>query len=399
MRSLDVILYGASSFTGVLVAEYLARTRDPSFTWALAGRDRAKLEAVRARLGTRFANLPILVADAGDRAALDKLVAQTRVICTTVGPYRRYGEPLVDACARAGTQYCDITGEVPFIRGSIDRNHATAQASGARIVHACGFDSIPSDLGVQLLRDAALAHGEELVSAKGFVRFAGVGAPGGVESALALIHDARRDRALRKLSANPTALDPDPTRRGRNADQLGARFDRELGEWTGPFVMAMVNTRVVRRSAALAGYAPEFTYDEAMNLGGGAGGLLKSLAVSAAMGVFVAFAYFTPTQRLLRRLVRPSAPRKGHYEFRFLGTTTAGRRLEARMAGDGDPGCEPTALMLAEAAVALARGETTDRAGVLTPATAFDGRLAERLRRGGIAFELVDAAKPTRQAA
>lgn len=396
MRDYELILYGASSFTGVLVAEYFARTQ-PSLTWALAGRDRAKLEAVReriAKIDPRLSAMPVIVADAGDRAALDVLATRTRVVCTTVGPYRRWGMPLVEACARNGTHYTDITGEVPFMRESIDRNHAIAEASGAKIVHACGFDSIPSDFGVRVLREQALARGDELAWAKGFVKFSGVGAPGGVESAIALIQDARNDRALRRIAANPHVLEPSSDtpkgKRGRTTDQLGPRFDRDLDQWTGPFVMAMVNTRVVRRSAALAGYDRAFRYEESMNLGRGPSGLLKSLGVSAAIGAFLAAASFPPAHRLLRRMVRPSAPRDGHYEVRLLGRTTAGHDLVVRIAGSGDPGCEPTAILLGESALALARGHTTSRAGVLTPATAFDGTLVDRLRAAGITFEIVD---------
>jgi short subunit dehydrogenase-like uncharacterized protein len=303
-------------------------------------------------------------------------------VCTTVGPYRKYGTRLVQACARTGTHYCDITGEVPFIRASIDDNHEVAQRTGARIVHACGFDSIPSDLGVLLLYERAR---EPLAWAKALFTLRGRGAPGGVDSALALIQDARRDRELRRVSANAYALDPDPRRRrdARDRDQLGVRFDRDLEQWTAPFVMALINTRVVRRSAALLGYGSEFRYEEAMGFGRGPAGLVKASAVTGGLGLFVAMANFRPAHPILRRFVSAEREREGFYRVDLIGQTESGRRLEVHLAGLGDAGCEPTAMMLAESALSLARDDLS-RVGVLTPATAMGTNLVERLRRGGM---------------
>jgi len=378
VRTYDLLLFGATGFSGKLVAAYLAR-RDTNVTWALAGRSRDKLEAVRTAIGRP--ELPIEIADTGDIAALDRVVPLARVVCTTVGPYRRHGVELARACARHGTHYCDITGEVPFMRASIDDNHELAQRTGARIVHACGFDSIPSDLGVLALRERA---GEDLAWVKADVHVSGRGAPGGVETAIALMSDARRDRSLLRTARNRNALAVEPGRAGPDGpDQLGVRFDRELGAWTGPFVMATVNTRVVRRSADLLGYGAGFRYDECLAFGRGPLGLAKAgLAAGALAAIFTA-ASMPRAHALLRRHVRPDIVRRGGYTIRMVGETVSGRRLEVRISGDGDPGCEPTAMMVAESALSLAFDRHAPT-GVLTPAV-LGTDLLERVRRNGMA--------------
>ena len=389
-RRFEIVVLGATGFSGKLVAEYLARIAN--LRWAIAGRSRDKLEQVRTGLATidpALAELPLVIADTDDVVSVEAMVADTQVMCTTVGPYRKYGAKVAHSCARSGTHYCDITGEVAFMRASIDDNHAAAEASGARLVHACGFDSVPFDLGVYLLRERARELDQQLAWARSLVAVRGRGAPGGVESAIAMIQDARRDVGLRRLSANPYALDPDRSRRGPDGpDQVGVRYDDTVKQWTAPFVMAMINTRVVRRSAALLGYGDGFRYSEAMGFGEGAGGFAKSLGMTVGLGMFAALALFRPAHRLLRQIVHGERPRTGFYRIQIKGETTAGTALAALVAGTGDAGCEPTAMMLGEAALSLARDALPARGGVLTPASAFGHHLIERVRRGGMTLEL-----------
>lgn len=414
-RTYDVVLFGATGFTGRLVAEHLAQKAGPGVRWAIAGRNRDKLLAVRAdvsRLAKR--EIPIVVADSFDPASLDALVPATRVIATTVGPFAKYGKDLAAACAQHGTHYCDITGEVTFIRGSIDDNHAAAQKSGARIVHACGFDSIPFDLGVHLLWDhARREHGVGLSSAKALVGKLRGGMSGGtIASMLALMEEAGRDRSVRRLLANPHALDPDPARRlPRSPDQRSVHFDEDTQRWTAPFVMSAVNTRVVRRSDALLTYGEGFEYQEAMSFRRGPKGFAMATAVTAGLAGALAAASIPKARALLADKVLPkpghgpslAAREHGSFEVFLVGHTERGpgvrpTRIEGRVSGDRDPGYDETAKMLGQSALCLAQdGASLDApGGVLTPASAMGMHLVERLRQQGIRFD-VGASSPESQ--
>ncbi len=417
-RDHDIVLFGATGFTGRLVAEYLAAHAPKEVRWAIAGRNREKLEGVKRDLvaiDPALADLPILVADGHDQASLDALVPKTRVVCTTVGPFGKNGQKLVAACARHGTHYCDITGEVPFIRTSIDENHERAVATRARIVHCCGFDSIPFDLGVHMLWDRAQKDGRALAWAKGFAgKMKGALSGGTVASMLALMEDAERDRDLRRLLANPYGLDPDPKRKvvGRprpdSPDQRGVRYDHDLGRWTAPFVMSAINTRIVRRSNALLGgaYGKDFHYSESMSFPKGPKGFFGASLVTAGLGAFVATAAFAPTRELLAKRVLPKAgegPSKakrdaGYFEVHLLAETEVDEnakkeRLAGKVVGTSDPGYGETAKMLGESALCLAQDEATlvDRFGVLTPASAMGMRLVDRLRAAGMTFAVEHA--------
>jgi short subunit dehydrogenase-like uncharacterized protein len=396
-RTHDVVLFGATGFTGRLVAEYLAAQAPPDARLALAGRDRAKLEAVRAALPAAARAWPLLQVDASDEAAVARLAESTRVVCTTVGPYARNGHPLVAACAKAGTHCCDLTGEVQFMRDVIDRHHATAQASGARIVHACGFDSIPSDLGVLVLHEALGA----LKRATYVVEVAKGGFSGGtVASMLNLLDEARADRSRRRLLVDPYALSPDRAAEpslGDERDQAGVRFDRFVARWTAPFFMAAVNTRVVRRSNALLGhaYGRAFRYAEVMGFRAGPGGAFKATVAAAAQGALMAALLSPPLRKAVeRRLPKPgegpdeATRRAGFLRVRIVGEAEDGRRLSVRVEGKGDPGYQLTALMLAESALCLAldEGALPKVSGVLTPATAMGRVLVNRLVRAGMTF-------------
>lgn len=391
-RELDLIVFGATGFTGKLVAEHIARSPERP-RWAIAGRRRDALLALG--LG-----VPVVVADALDPDAMRALARRTRVVCTTAGPYAAYGSALVAACAGEGTHYCDLTGEVAWMRRMIDAHHGEAQASGARIVHTCGYDSIPSDLGTWALQQEMIAAtGGPASSVTGlFGESSGTISGGTMASGLDTAEAAGRDPAVRRLLADPYALDPVPgARRPPAPDRRTIGWDPRLGVFTAPFVMAGVNTRVVRRAHALAGlpWGEDFVYREAASLPGSARGLVAAVAMTGGLEA-VAFAMKRP--RLRAQLARlaprpgegPSAARRarGHWRARFLGERD-GQRL-VYVCGDdhGDPGYASTARMLGESALCLALDPLTSAAGVTTPSLAMGARLLARLRKVGLRFEL-----------
>jgi len=407
-RTHQLVLLGATGFTGRLVAEYLLAHGPPDLRWALAGRNRRKLEAVRDELAQRFdlaRDLPIVVADSTDRAAMDVLAASTDVVCTTVGPYARLGGALVGACAAAGTDYCDLTGEVHFIRRMIDAHHDEARASGARIVHCCGFDSIPSDLGTLMVTDALVERGARPEQVTFYAGEARGGASGGtIASMLALLDEARKDRDTRRILGDPYALNPAGHRDGPDgSDQTGVRWDPELGMWTGPFVMAAVNTRVVRRSHALRGFpfGEGFRYAEVASTGKGVGGLARASVLAGGLAGFVLATGAGPLRRTLeKRLPSPGegpdadARARGYFVIRLIAK---GRRedggeetVRGRVEGTSDPGYGETAKMIGEAALCLALDgdRIPEQGGVLTPATAMGQTLLERLRVAGMTFDV-----------
>jgi len=393
-REFDLVLFGASGFTGRLVAEYLTAHAPPGVRWALAGRDREKLERIRS---TRAPTTSIVVADAHDDDALDALAARARVVVSTVGPYSRHGTPLIRACIGRGTDACDITGEPDWIRDNVDRFHDAARESGARIVHCCGFDSIPSDLGVRLLHVTfGVRHATRLARARLYVRRVRGGISGGTAaSMLDLLERAAGDRALRRLLADPYSLNPPGERSGPDGrDPQSARYDEDLGRWTAPFVMASINTRIVRRSNALLGYpyGRDFRYGESVL----AAGRVRAALAAVGQAAFTAGAVFAPTRRLLRRVLPspgqgPSRERREAGCFDILlrghGEDPAAPPIDVVVAGDRDPGYGMTALMLAESALCLALDEPDSPGGVLTPAAAMGGPLTVRLGRAGMRLD------------
>ena len=402
-RRLDLIVYGATSFVGQLLCRRLVERQgvDGDLRWAIAGRDPAKLDRVAADTG---ADVERIVADATDGAALAAMAASTRVVTSTVGPYALYGSDLVSAVVDAGTDYCDLTGEVQWMRRMIDAHAPAAAASGARIVHACGFDSVPSDLGVWFLQQRAHElHGTPCEHVSMRVATLRGGASGGtIASMMNVMEEAAHDPALRKLLADPYALAPIDMRSGPpQRDVTRPRHDDASGQWIAPFVMAAVNTRVVHRSHALLGrpWGSAFTYEEATLTGPGPVGAAKAGGISAAMAAGLGLAALGPTRRLLNRFVlhgagegpSPEAQEKGSFDLRFHGSTADGRSLRTRVTGDRDPGYSGTARMLAEAAVALVDLDHDEvGGGFWTPATAFGDRLVERLEaHAGIRFELL----------
>ena len=405
-REHDIVLFGATGFTGRLVAGHLARTHLASgLRLALAGRDRGKLERIRDEVAAETPAaraLPILVADAHDAAALDAVAKKTRVVATTVGPYAKYGEALVAACAKNGTHYCDLTGEVTFVRRMIDRHHDEAAKTGARIVHTCGYDSIPSDLGTWLVarayRDRFGAPPTHLEHAAGESRG---GASGGtVASMLVLMEEAQRDRAVRRLLADPYALVPGPRPGQDGADQMGVRYDRDLAMWTGPFIMAAINARVVRRTAYLLEREGKEAYggaryEECMSTGKGVGGAVRATMLSAGMGVGLAALAIGPVRRFAaeRFLPKPGEGpseklrKTGYFVSRFVARGPHGV-VRAKMRGEGDPGYDGTSRMLGESAMCLAKDALDAPGGIRTPVSTMAEPLLARLRAQRFTLDL-----------
>jgi short subunit dehydrogenase-like uncharacterized protein len=395
----DVLVYGATSFVGQILCRYLIeRTAGGArLRWAMAGRSAGKLEEVRRSLGEAAANIPLQVADAADEQALRALVASTRVIVSTVGPYALHGEPLVRACAEAGVDYCDLTGEVQWIRRMIERYEDLARRNGARIVHCCGFDSIPSDLGVHFLQQQSLqAFGEPCEEINMRVRAMRGGFSGGTAASLLNVaREVSANPALRKELANPYSLCQlgvaaeglVPVR--QRATRLFAR-DSAAGGWVSPFIMAAINTRIVHRSNALSAgrYSRAFRYDEAVSTGRGLRGRLTAVGAGVGLSVFMLASALGSTRAVLQRLLpapgegpSPEAQARGFFDLRFFGRTASGRQVRVKVTGDRDPGYGSTAKMLGEAAMCLAFDVPRDTVagGFWTPATIFGDRLVARL--------------------
>ena len=403
-RDLDIVLFGATSFVGRLCAEYLARAAPLEIRIGLAGRSRERLRELQGTLGAGAEDWPLLLADTHDRGSVNALAEATRVLATTVGPYRRYGLPVVEACASAGTHYADLTGEVLFMREAIDRFDWVAAQSGARVVHSCGFDSIPSDLGVLLLHEAVTADGAGQLEDTTLVVRAMKGGPSGgtIASLQGTVDDARGSPELARLLADPYALSPDRAaepRLGSEADLRGVRNDHELGMWLGPFVMGSINTRAVRRSNALQSwvYGPRFRYREVMGFGSGPLAAVQAVAVAGGVGALVAGLSIAPARAVLDRVLPspgegPGEKQRegGFFRIEIHTRTSSGAHYRCRVGARGDPGYKATAVMFGESALSLALDgdRLSPRAGVLTPATALGGALVERLRRAGQTYEV-----------
>jgi short subunit dehydrogenase-like uncharacterized protein len=398
-RELDVVVFGATGFVGRLVAAYLADHAPDGVRVGLAGRSARRLADARARLGAAARAWPLLVADSADPASVAALARAARVLVTTVGPYRRQGLTLVEACATAGTDYADLSGEVLFIRESIDRYHDVAAATGTRIVHCCGFDSIPSDLGVLLLHHAAstddagdLADTTLVVTAlKG-----GVSA-GTMASAMGQWDEVQGSAKSREVVEDPYALSPDRAAEpdlGSERELDWVSYDGELRSWVGPFVMAALNSRVVRRSNALQGwaYGRQFRYREVTGFGATPVAAVQAAAASTALKAMTAGLALRPARALAGQLlpVLGQGPgektrRTGFFRIEIHTRTSAGARYLGQVEAQGDPGYAATSVMLGESALCLAldRDRLPDRAGVLTPATAMGAALADRLNSAG----------------
>ena len=411
-RPYSITLLGATGFTGRLVAEYLYEAYPPGseagalhpissqvthgITWAIAGRSADKLADTKRELGLH--GIDTVVADSRDAASLLKMCDASEVVVSTVGPYALYGSALVAACVEAGTDYCDLSGEVPWMRRMIERHHQAARERGVRIVHSCGFDSIPSDIGV--LHHQRLARerlGEFCESVEMVVAAAKGGFSGGTFASLNnVLAEASASDKVASVLLDPYSLNlpaPDGTCANAN-DQRDARFSESFQTYTAPFVMAGINTRIVRRSVALAGfpYGRDFCYSEAVATGPALGGKVTAAVTALGIGVFGSAGVVGETLRGLapKPGAGPSREEReaGFFKLKFFGRTPSGKTLRTWVKGKRDPGYGCTSRMLAESAVALAqtRGGNRD-GGVLTPALAIGEELLERLpARAGVTF-------------
>jgi short subunit dehydrogenase-like uncharacterized protein len=374
----DIVVYGASGFTGRLVAEYLAQRygQGGELTWAMAGRDQAKLAAVRDQIGAP-ASTPLIVADVGDPASIQAMASQAKAIITTVGPYQLYGEPLVAACAAAGTDYLDLCGEPAWMRHMIDAYDAKAKASGARILFSCGFDSLPFELGVWFVQEAAKAKfGAPAARVMGRVRKMQGGFSGGTAASLkATMAAAGKDPGVLDLLRNPFALTPGFTG-PEQPHGMAPVYDEALGTWAAPFVMAAINTRNVHRSNALMGhaYGADFVYDEMMTTGPGDQGEAIAKAIANAPSPLGGDGGPKPGEG-------PSKAERdsGFYDLLFVAIGKDGAQVRAAVTGDKDPGYGSTSKMIAETAVSLLRDGGNVPGGVWTPGAALQQPLIDRL--------------------
>ena len=383
-REYDVVLFGATGFTGGLTAEYLAEHADPGTRLALAGRNRQKLEAARSRLGEQHAELPLIEADVNDSASMRRLAESTKVLITTVGPYINYGEPVVAACAAAGTDYVDLTGEPEFVDLMWVRYHPEAERNGARLVHSCGFDAIPSDLGA-LFSVEQMPEGAP-IKLQGFMSSKASFSGGTYHSAINIFGRLRQGAQVASERRNN---EPRPTARQVRGIQGRPHNDPVAGGWVVP--LPTIDPQTVLRSArALDRYGPDFSYSHYL--------VVKRLPMVAGViggaGAVIALAQVPPTRELLLKLKDPGdgpSPEqraKSWFRVRFLAQSD-GRRLVTQVSG-GDPGYTETSKMLSEAALCLAHDQLPETVGQLTPAVAMGDALIERLGRAGIRFEVVE---------
>ncbi|WP_330473070.1 saccharopine dehydrogenase family protein [Terrabacter sp. C0L_2] len=411
-RELDIVLYGATGFVGALTAAHLARNAGSDVRIALAGRSRPKLEALRVELGAEASSWELVAVDATDAPGLRALAARTRVLVTTVGPYATHGKEVARACAESGTHYADLTGEVLFVRWSLDELDARARETGAAIVHACGFDSIPSDLGVLTTAERVAADGEgTLAETTLLVRSLKGGFSGGtVDSARQQAITARSDAGARRVLGDPYGLSPrraeEPSSGRRPATGVLDRLrrmvpverDSRTGRWTGPFVMASFNTRIVRLSNTLTdwSYGRDLRYREATDFGSGPMSPVMAGGMAVGLGGVVAGMAFRPTRAVIDRFLpkpgegpSPETQAAGRFRLDIRSTTTTGARYRTKVGADYDPGYGGTAVMLGQTALSLALDEGVPRrAGVCTPATALGDVLVERLRAQGFVFDV-----------
>ncbi|MDF1763872.1 MAG: saccharopine dehydrogenase NADP-binding domain-containing protein [Oleibacter sp.] len=401
----DLVVYGATSFVGSILTRYIATTygHGKDLRWAIAGRSEEKLaklrNSLRDVLAQHTSELEIIIADANDDAALSAMCDRARVIVSTVGPYALYGEPLVRACVNGGVDYCDLTGEPQWIKRMLEKYEKQAQISGARIVNCCGFDSIPSDMGVyhlQALAEERLGAPVKHVAMR--VKAAKGGMSGGtIGSMMQLTKEAVADPGIRRDLANPYSLCPLPVETTqRQPDLKKAVIDTYTGSWSMPFIMAAINTRIVHRSNALKQYAygKDFIYEETMLTGKGAKGAAMAWSLTLGLGTFLGLSALAPTRTLMEKYLLPKAgegpspkeQEEGFFDIRFFGINKNNVVIKTKVTGDKDPGYGFTGKMLGEAAVCLAldyhnKGKKRwAKGGFWTPGSVFNDVFMERLQ-------------------
>ena len=400
MKQFDIIIWGASSFTGKLVTEYIFNNYGSSkIKWAIAGRNLDKLEKVRSQVADE--DIPIFIADSFDEDSLSKFVKKTKVVCSTVGPYSLYGTKLVKVCLENNTNYCDITGEAHWIRTLIDNFHEEAKSKKIKIVNSCGFDSIPSDMGVYFIQnEIKKVYKNYAKSIK--MRVAGIrgGISGGTYGSINnLLKEAYDDRNIFKVLNNPYGLNPKGKMEGMDKKDLRKIiFDKESNSWIYPFIMAGINTKIVRRSNALSNfkYGKDFRYEEATMSGKGISGFWKAI-----LAVFpLAMVGLNPNS-FLKKIVNSFMPKPGEgpglekrkngfYNLRFYITIDDKNKAFAKVIGDSDPGYGSTSKMLAESALCLAFDKLPENYGIVTPSFSMGDKLLDRLNHNaGLKFELI----------
>jgi len=399
-REFDIIVWGASGFTGRLVALYLFDKygANGDLKWAIGGRNLKKLEKVRDEIANK--NVPLVIADSNDKVSLFNMVNRTKVICTTVGPYAKYGSNLVEACVKSHIHYCDLAGEVQWMYRMINSYHDEAKINGSKIVHACGFDSIPSDMGVYFIQKEVKSR-TGVVAQKIKMRVAAIsgGISGGTYASLSrVLEDAQKDKMVYKVLTNPYALNPIDEQFGEDSSDLkNVIFDKASQSWIGPFIMASINTKIVRRSNFLSNYAygKSFRYDESTIFGKGFFGRVKGILSTIPIGLIMSAKHGSLLKKGLDVIfpIPGEGPtkkkmEKGFYNLRFYITLEDGSNAFAKVTGDMDPGYGSSSKMLAESAVCLAKDKLSDTSGVLTPSLAMGDSLLKRLEKNaGLTFD------------
>lgn len=385
-RELDIIVYGATGYTGRLVCEYLNKQYgvNGDVKWAMAGRSQDKIDSVREEMGIP-ADVPTVVADSKDLASIKTMVEKTKVVLTTVGPYQLYGSDVVAACAEAGTDYVDLCGEPAWMHEMIAKHQADAEASGARIVFSCGFDSVPFDLGAYFLQEKAKEKtGSTMPRIKGRVRaMKGTFSGGTLASFKATMAAAAKQPEMMKVLGNPFALTPGFTGAAQPPGTAPS-YDEDLGSWSAPFVMATINTKNIHRSNFLLGhtYGENFVYDEMMLTGPGVKG--EEMAKAVAADKSMANDPRQPGEG-------PSKEERetGHYDVLFAGSNDKGDNIQVSVQGDKDPGYGSTSKMIAESAVCLVKNPNAATGGIWTPASAMGSLLIDRLQKNaGLTFKV-----------
>ena len=398
-KEFDIIIWGASGFTGKLVTLYLFDKYGTTnnLKWAIGGRNLSKLEKIRDEVADK--NIPIIVADSNNKVSLLKMAKRTKVICTTIGPYAKYGSNLVEACIESNIHYCDLAGEVQWMHKMINSHHEEAKNNGSKIVHACGFDSIPSDMGVYFIQKEAKAkRGTIAQEIKMRVAAISGGISGGTYASLSkVLEDAQKNKKVYKVLTNPYSLNPINEQSGEDKSDLKRIvFDKASQSWIGPFIMASIYTKVVRRSNALSRYkyGKKFKYDEATIFGKGFSGRIKGILNTITFGLIISAKHGSLLKKSFDFLFPnpgegPSMKRieKGFYNLRFYITLEDGSSAFAKVTGDMDPGYGSSSKMLAESAVCLAKDKLSSNSGILTPSSAMGDHLLKRLEENaGLTF-------------
>tara|TARA_B100001121_G_scaffold308463_1_gene332520 strand:- start:19 stop:1221 length:1203 start_codon:yes stop_codon:yes gene_type:complete len=394
-REFDIIIWGASGFTGRLVAEYLfEKYNTKNLNWAIAGRNNTKLMSIRDNYLDN--SIPILIADSFDEISLNKITMRAKVICSTVGPYSKYGSLIVKSCIESGTDYCDLAGESQWIRKMIDSYHKKAESNRVKIVNSCGFDSIPSDMGVYYIFNDILKKDLQIsmrvTGAKG-------GYSGGTYASINnIVSEATKNKEIRKDLINPYGLNPEGEKNGPDKRDLNSVvFDKKIKKWIAPFLMAGINTKIVRRSNALSNYmyGKNFRYDEAVMTGNGFMGRIRGFLLSIPL-IFLA----SKPGSIMKRIFNMLSPKPGQgpskreresgfFNIRFYVFNESNTSLY-KVTGDKDPGYGSTSKMLAESAVCLAKDNLNETYGVLTPSIAMGNQILKRLElNAGLEFSKI----------